>query len=49
MSLYNMKPWILILSGIVLAIVLITWIYLFFAGDDARADLFNALNLHLTK
>ena len=44
MSLYNMKPWILILSGIVLAIVLITWIYLFFAGDDARADLFNALN-----
>lgn len=39
-----MKPWILIVSGIVLAILLILWIFLFFAGDDARADLFNALN-----
>ena len=39
-----MKPWILIASGIVLALLLIFWMFLFFAGDDAKADLFNALN-----
>jgi hypothetical protein len=39
-----MKPWILISSGIVLALLLIFWMFLFFAGDDTRAELFNALN-----
>ncbi len=39
-----MKPWLIISSGIVLSILLLVWVYLFFAGDDARDGLFNALN-----
>lgn len=39
-----MKPWILILGGVILSILLILWMYLFFAGDTARNELFNALN-----
>lgn len=39
-----MKPWLIITSGVVLSIILLVWVYLFFAGDDAREGLFNALN-----
>ena len=39
-----MKPWILIVGGIVLALLLVFWMFLFFAGDATKAELFNALN-----
>lgn len=39
-----MKPRLLIISGIILSILLLGWVILFFAGDKAQEDLFNALN-----
>lgn len=39
-----MKPWILIVGGIVLTLLLLFWMFLFFASDNAKADLFNALD-----
>jgi hypothetical protein len=40
------KPWLLIIAGIVLTIVIGIWLYLFFGGDDAREDLYNAFGLN---
>ena len=35
------KPWLLILAGIVLTILIGLWLYLFFGGEEAREDLYN--------
>ncbi len=35
------KPWLLILAGIILTILIGVWLYLFFGGDEAREDLYN--------
>jgi hypothetical protein len=40
------KPWLLIIAGIVLTIVIGLWLYLFFGGDDAKEDLYNAFGLN---
>lgn len=42
------KPWLLIIAGIVLIIIIGLWLYLFFGGDDAREDLYNAFGLNGT-
>ncbi len=39
------KPWLLIVAGIILLILIGLWLYLFFGGDDAREDLYNAFGL----
>jgi hypothetical protein len=41
---YNMKPRLLIASGIILSILLLGWVFLFFASDETQEEFFNALN-----
>lgn len=40
-----MKPKILIAIGIVLSLIILAWIFLFFAGEETRQDIFSALNI----
>ncbi len=39
-----MKPTLLIIAGIILSLLLGLWIYLYFADDTKKQELFNALN-----
>jgi hypothetical protein len=39
------KPWLLILAGIILTTLIGLWLYLFFGGDEAKEDLYNAFGL----
>ncbi len=39
------KPWLLIIAGITLTVLIGIWLYLFFGGEEAREDLYNAFGL----
>ena len=39
------KPWLLIIAGVLLTTLIGMWLYLFFGGDEAREDLYNAFGL----
>ncbi len=43
------KPWLLILVGVILVALIGVWLYLFFGGDEARQDLYNAFGLDGTE
>ena len=39
------KPWLLIIAGITLTVLIGIWLYLFFGGEEAKEDLYNAFGL----
>jgi hypothetical protein len=39
------KPWLLIFAGVILITLIGLWLYLFFGGDEAKEDLYNAFGL----